>query len=106
MGSLTSNEQIEAFRHQFEKLTDSQLLHEAVRFVPDAAQSVAAQQLLHERREAREKKRFHWYFWPAVVAAIAGALSLAVQVLPSATSGKALSTPSPQMQTPAPQLPP
>ncbi len=63
-------------RQEFEKFTDDQLLNEQCKWGAEFAAHVAATQILQARKEKREARRFHFVFWPALVAALAGVVQL------------------------------
>jgi hypothetical protein len=74
---------VEENKQRFANMSDGELISEMAQWRADSDPHVAIQLLLHERKVAAdnertkiETRRFHYFFWPALVGAITGVLSL------------------------------
>jgi hypothetical protein len=92
---LPTPENIAARRREFSELSENELIERREKFLEGSASSIVATQFLAEI----ERRRFHWIFWPALAAAIASVLALALQVSQLATQPP--SAPLPAQQQPA-----
>ena len=79
--------QVEFHKKAFASMTDAQLINQMHQWAPYSEMHIAAKLLLEERQRAAsagkeqvETRRFHWFFWPALIAAIASVMSLALQI--------------------------
>ena len=79
-------EKVECFKNDYAHMSDAELINQMHAWVPHSDMHLAAKLLLHERQEASSKnrerletRRFHWFFWPALIAAVASVISLLVQ---------------------------
>lgn len=81
-------EKVERYKKEYAHMSEAELTNQMHAWVPHSDMHLAAKLLLQERREAADRakasletRRFHWSFWPALVAAVASVTSLIVQIM-------------------------
>lgn len=84
---MADMEKIERLKKDFAQKSDAELINEMHQWREFAEMHIAAKLVLQERKnsalkakEGLETRRFHWFFWPALIAALASIASLAIQI--------------------------
>jgi hypothetical protein len=68
-------EQVENFKSNFRSMSDGELHAQMHQYVAHSEMHLAAKLLLEERKNKKEKQRFHLVFWPSLIAATIAVLS-------------------------------
>lgn len=78
---MVDTARVDKFRKSWAKKTDDELVTEMHTWAAHLDEHLAAKLILFERHSKLERHRFHWIFWPALVAAVAGVVVALLTVI-------------------------